>query len=614
MSRKTQTGNEIGRRLVTLLLSARTTAFRFSLMSSAERAACARTIDPDCVPLLGPEVRQPPAPPPSPSLLALAVRLWAAAGLPGATPTLESLSEAIATTAFRQGWGMARPAEYLLTTGGDNRLRLDPETGLNRYGCSPRPRPAAITFASTTATSVSEGAFHHVEALRFRLMRAALAESLPEAYDQAMAETLALVGLGTGASEVAGSEVILTPSGTDAEFYALHLALAADSRPLTNIVIAPRETGGSVLPAAAGRHYDTLTALGHSVEIGVPIDPVTSARVAVSGIAIRDEAGRLLPSAVVNAEVTRQVREALGTGRRVLLHLLDTSKTGLIAPSVACVVELARQFGDGIDVVVDASQFRLCRETVAGYLALGFMVIVTGSKFFTGPPFAGALLVPPGIGARALAGASALPAGMAGYTNRQSWPDAWGKFCRRLGDEITLGPLMRWWAALWEMEAFESAGRDGRAEACLGQFLDAVREAVEASPCLRRFAVPAPDRSPLGRSRGWDALPTILTFAVLRKRGGALDLPALHRLYGALNRDVSADIPGDVTAAERKLAAVCCHIGQPVSLGGLGGEEVGGLRLSAGARVVSGGDVEREIVEARLVLDKIALLVRHQFS
>src|SRR5260221_12500275 len=51
------------------------------------------------------------------------------------------------------------PAAQLLTAGGDSRLLVDPATGLNAYGCSPTPRPWAITFASTTATSISDGAF-----------------------------------------------------------------------------------------------------------------------------------------------------------------------------------------------------------------------------------------------------------------------------------------------------------------------------------------------------------------------------------------------------------------------------------------------------------------------
>ena len=35
---------------------------------------------------------------------------------------------------------LSAPAEHLLTLGADTRLLVDPDTGLNGYGCSPRPR------------------------------------------------------------------------------------------------------------------------------------------------------------------------------------------------------------------------------------------------------------------------------------------------------------------------------------------------------------------------------------------------------------------------------------------------------------------------------------------
>ena len=50
-------------------------------------------------------------------------------------------------------WDLLGPAEALMARGGDQRLAVDPRTGLNHYGCSHRPRPWAITFASSTASS-----------------------------------------------------------------------------------------------------------------------------------------------------------------------------------------------------------------------------------------------------------------------------------------------------------------------------------------------------------------------------------------------------------------------------------------------------------------------------
>ena len=49
---------------------------------------------------------------------------------------------------------------------------------------------------------------------------------------------------------------------------------------------------------------------------------------------------------------------------------------------------------DKVMIVIDACQARLGRARIRWYLERGFPVLLTGSKFFTGAPFSGALLVP----------------------------------------------------------------------------------------------------------------------------------------------------------------------------------------------------------------------------
>src|SRR5487761_646329 len=75
------------------------------------------------------------------------------------------------------------PVEHLLASGGDTRLRLDPATQLNFYGCRPYPRPEAFTFASSTATSISERGFAAAEAAREDLARAAARDGLETAVE-----------------------------------------------------------------------------------------------------------------------------------------------------------------------------------------------------------------------------------------------------------------------------------------------------------------------------------------------------------------------------------------------------------------------------------------------
>ena len=58
----------------------------------------------------------------------------------------------------------AGDATALMTTGGDARIVLKPETGLNRYHSAPRPS-GVLAYASSTANDMSAPAFAHVEAL-----------------------------------------------------------------------------------------------------------------------------------------------------------------------------------------------------------------------------------------------------------------------------------------------------------------------------------------------------------------------------------------------------------------------------------------------------------------
>jgi len=593
-------------RVVVALLAARTAVLVQSTRPERERQRA-----PELTALLGGPVSS-PAPAPSVALARLAGRLV------GEPVSLTVLAEALALDAWSQGWCLAAPVELLLTSGGDGRLVVDSETGLNCYGCAPRPRPEAITFASTTATSVSPGAFGAGESLRQRLIDAAAAGQLEPVYAGVVAEVRAALAARAGAP--AGSAVILTPSGTDAEFYALALTLALGPEPVTNILIAPQESGRSVELSAAGRHYGATTPTGEAVTVGEPVDSASAARTEVVAIPLRDARGELLAEGEVTAAVEQAVARALAAGRRVLLHRLDSSKTGLMAPAAGVLESLGARHPGAVECVIDASQWRLGAAALAAYLEQGAMVIVTGSKFFTGPPFAGALLVPAALARRLQAiGETALPAGFGLYSERHCWPDDWQSFCRALAPRVEPGLLLRWWAALWQIEAFQRAPASW-ARRVLGHFMAELRATLSAAPEFRLIPTAPPVRP--AAADGWDSLETIFTFELWPAGADRpLDQASLQRLYHWLNRDLSAALPPDASDEERELAALCGHIGQPVLLGTVA-EGRCGLRLAAGARLVSESyqaecqdgsgwaHLAGEIADARRVLDKCRLLLR----
>jgi len=178
--------------------------------------------------------------------------------------------------------------ETLLCQGGDARLACDPLSGLNAYGCPPRPRPGQLAFGSATASTISAPAFAAAQALRSRLASGALdAEAACAGLRQELAQLC-------GAP--AGSGVVLGASGTDVHLIAAHWAASAGGAgPLLVLMPEAAETGSGVPAALRGLHPGGWSALGGVVPAGgalAGLGPVEAVE-----LACRDDEGQPLPLA-----------------------------------------------------------------------------------------------------------------------------------------------------------------------------------------------------------------------------------------------------------------------------------------------------------------------------
>jgi hypothetical protein len=502
-------------------------------------------------------------------------------------------------------WSLLGPAESLLQSGGDQRLRVDPATGLNGYGCSHRPRPWAVTFASSTASSSSERGFAAAEATRQRVTLAALAGNAEAALAEEATATRTEIARRSGNPD---AQVVLAASGTDCELLVLALAGSTD-RPVTNLLIAPEETGSGVPLAATGCHFAPDTARGAPVIKGAKVAGY-AADIRLACVPARAADGTLLTPDAIDADCIRQTDAAIAQGRDVILHLLDISKTGYLAPSVAAIGRLAARHPGRVRVVVDACQGRLTQARILGYLVHGWFVLITGSKFLTGPPFAGAILVPPSQAARL---ATPLPPGLADYSSRPEWPKQTSG-AAALPALANYGLLLRWQAALAEWAALDDIPPHHQYD-ILTRFSARIRQGIAANPDLALLDVAPPPRP----DAAWDSVQTILGFVI--RPADPLSPEDARRVYHWLNADLRPGLPSHLTAEQERLACLRCHIGQPVPLPGPAGRQIGVLRISAGARLVSGEpshhdlDEEarllREIRDALSVLAKISLILAH---
>jgi hypothetical protein len=524
-------------------------------------------------------------------------------------PTLQAAAPGAAAAdiaRIRAVWPLLGTTEALMETGGDIRLETDPRSALNGYGCSHRPRPWAVTFASSTASSSSERGYVAADKLRLR----ATAALLKGEKRQAVAQVLQTVrhGIARSYGLAPGGAVVLAASGTDTELLALALTqLAGRDAPIRNILIAPEETGRGVPMAARGHHFAVNTALGADVTFEAPIAgfrPDTE----ILSVPLRGPDGGLRDLADVEAEIAALLADGVAAGHKVLLHALDLSKTGLLAPSPAFLRQLRAAHGQKFDLVVDACQARLSPASIRAYLALDAVVLVTGSKFFTGPPFAGAALLPPCIAARLRRGR--LPEGLDAYFGRDEFPAAL-KAAASLPPQGNYGLSLRWHAALAEMRVLLRVPPPRRAE-ILQAFGDTVRQRIAAMPALSLIEQPAINRHETAEP--WELLPSIFSFSLRAPHAPARNLTPVEAraVYLWLNADLSALLPGHPEAGR------ICHIGQPVKLPSPHGAQ-GVLRVSAGARLISGEPshrglsgktrIARELADLATVFDKIALIL-----
>jgi hypothetical protein len=462
------------------------------------------------------------------------------------------------------------PLDRLLTAGGDPRLIIHPASGLNEYGCQPQPCPETASFSSSTATSISQRAYDRAQAARETLMSSAISIGIDAAFEERVEEMRDELRTSLGLSP-ALADVVFSPSGTDSQLQALFLARTLLGSELVTVVVAADQTGSGTVNTARGCHFSAATANGSSVQKGEPIAGLAHALKSVA-LPLFDEAGQARSDTANDATVLDAVGRSVAGGSKVLLQVMDSSKFGWRAPSDECLEVIAARFGEQVQIAVDACQMRLGRARLKRYLERGYIVIVTGSKFFTGPPFSGALLVP-AVFARSLDAATAIPPGLLEYSSCSDWPQTWPALRSRFPVRTNVGQWLRWEAAIEEIGAYYRVPDHFRKTA-LTTFGTAVERLIAASPSLD--LLPWQER-PSDAADEELAQRTIFSF-VVRRGNDVRSLAECRTLYRAL--------AGNVAAGDLKSAAQPCLIGQPVALGG-DPSPPAALRISASARLVS---------------------------
>jgi len=450
------------------------------------------------------------------------------------------------------------PIRQLLVCGGDARIALDPQSGLNKYACRPYPDASLLAFGSSTASVISPAGFAAAEALRERLSQESGTASQAVIYARELQrirqELLAAFGLAD-----AGVALEFATSGTDVHALVARSVANSTDRPLSVVMVAESETGSGVAAALQVKNAQ------------------------VWSVPLRLADGMPRPLADLDAEVAGRVERAVRSGARVLLVMVDQSKTGLIAPSADCVVGLHQRHADRLDVLVDACQLRLAPPTLRAYLQRGFMVAVTGSKFLTGPSFSAALLLPEQVAQR---------------LNLRP---------HEASMTVNFGLLLRWEAALAENRRFNAVPQTVIFD-FMQAFAQAITDRLNNDPCFEPLNV-----HPLARgsgAQGWDQIQTIFPLLLYRADCAGARVP----LNRAETQQIYQQLPVGIGEAGLR-----CQLGQPVACGTRDGIAVSALRLCLGARLISDAFAAKQgadegiaciIAVAMAALDKTSALIR----
>lgn len=468
------------------------------------------------------------------------------------------------------------------------------------YGCRPCPRDQVDAFSSSTASSISHQAYARVMHLWHSSQH-----RLPGFGDLAE-ETRSRLKACLGLSEDA-AEVVFAPSGTDAHLLALFLVQATLGAPMTCILAGSDQTGSGLAYTAKGRHFRASGRAGK----GDPVEGLSDTH--LIGVPFCDAHGNPRAVAEIDSDVLHAVQTAVLQGRRVLLQAMSSSKLGWAGPSQACLDHIRGRWDGQVRIVLDACQMRTGNARIGRHLASGDLVLITGSKYFGGPAFSGAVLVPAAL-RHDIAALNGIAPGLKSLTSRFDWPSCWPGLQDGMPGTGNIGQWLRWEAALDEMRRYHAVPPVFR-ERFLRRFAQLVPAAVEASPHVTLYQRPAPDTDPALDGEFTNA--TIVSFRPTH-RGAFQTLSECASLHRLLNQDVSARIPSP-RIPDHRLAAQACHVGQPVALGMSNDTVV--LRISCSARLVtrcwaqsrdmSHDNFDPHIKGVRRVLEKVALLLEH---
>jgi Asparagine synthase len=348
--------------------------------------------------------------------------------------------------------------EAWLTCGGDDRSLINEDTLTNKYHIRPQPvDPAHVFRGSCTGNPPTQRGYDAGKKLFQRLANLSdeqLDAELAQVFKQQRERIANLLQLEKG------TEVVICPSGSDAEYLPLAIARAIKGDVhISNGITQLREIGAGSAPASVGKYFSS-----HAPLVGRLPDEAEylTGFEGFDGITIsaREKNGDVVNGAEKMAEF---VNSEIARGTYPIVHGVFGGKTGIRDEQMPGSLES----GEKSLGVVDACQGRFSLDELHQWLKQDSLVLFTASKFYQAPPFCGAVIIPPAIAEKLRSAPAPGPKemfsidGLGGFLSDKELPDClenWKPLLRK-HNSANLGLALRWEAGLAGMEGknpFES--------------------------------------------------------------------------------------------------------------------------------------------------------------
>jgi hypothetical protein len=280
--------------------------------------------------------------------------------------------------------------EGLLTSGGDDRSIINAETGKNKYHIRPVPVGGTDIFrGSCTGNPPTARGYQAAQKLYEEKLANKVGKELDDALRQVFKDQRERIA--RLLKLPAGADVVLCPSGSDAEY--IPIAIAKTLRPgakVANAITQVKEIGAGSVPAGMGKFFSPYAPLVGLV--GDSNDKPLAGFESIIGKVInaREHDGSVVAT---SNEVNDFMKEAIANDQYPIVHGVFGGKTGLRDE----VMPGALEGGTKALGVVDACQGRFSTDEFLQWMDQDSLVLFTSSKFYQAPPFCGAVIIPPSI-------------------------------------------------------------------------------------------------------------------------------------------------------------------------------------------------------------------------